>query len=104
LLRIAQNESEIIIDQTMAQGVERLMFRLDGRVSVNYRGPIQMRSKASWDGTALVLSSVNSLEERNVGTSRESYMLDGDTLTFEQMLNRPDGTVRARRLVYSKER
>ncbi len=90
-------------------------YSLDGRESVNgvYGG--QSKTKATWDGSKLVLTSVVSVSGGGVGndadsTKREFTMTDiwsldtgGIVLTIERSFTTPAGPI-TRRLVYVKTR
>jgi hypothetical protein len=102
MLVITQTPTTLVVDQTLATGVRRFTFKLDGTESVNWNGPIQMRSRASWEGDRLVFSTANSVEYDNFGNSKEVYSLRDGNLVVDKTLNRRDGTIITIKLVFVK--
>ena len=92
-LRIAQTGTTLTVDRAMAAGVERWTFQLDGSESTNWRGPIQMKSKASWEGVNLIFSTVNSVENKNIGNSTEVYRIENGALVIDETRVRNDGAI-----------
>jgi hypothetical protein len=72
------------------------IYKLDGTESLNQMGPIVFRTKAAWDGAALVLSSVISTDERTIGESRDIYRLENGELIVETTRQTPAGTFTSR--------
>lgn len=109
--------TSIDVKQSQTQLVLRgeATYSLDGRESVNgvYGG--QSKTKAAWDGSKLVLTSVVSVSGGGVGndadtTKREFQMTDiwsldtgGTVLTIERSFTALAGPIK-RRLVYVKTR
>jgi hypothetical protein len=95
-LTIAQSPSELKIDRRV-DGVGRELvytftYKLDGSESVNQMGSLVFRTKASWDGAALVLSSVTFVEDRPIGQVKDVYRLEGEELIVETTRQTPSGT------------
>ena len=99
-LTIAQSPSELKIDRRVDGAGRELVysftFKLDGSESVNQMGAIVFRTKASWDGPALVLAAVTSVEDKPLGQLKEVYRLEGDELIVESTRQTPAGTFTAK--------
>ena len=97
---IAQSATELKIDRRVEiegrQTVYRFVYNLDGTESVNQMGPMVFRTKAAWDGAALVLSSVLSTGGQPFGESTEIYRLENGELIVETTRKTPAGTFTAR--------
>jgi hypothetical protein len=95
-LTIAHSPSELKIDRRVDSGGRELVysftFKLDGTESVNQMGSIVFRTKASWDGPALVLAAVTSVGDKPFGQVRDVYRLEGDELVIETTRQTPAGT------------
>jgi hypothetical protein len=102
MLVVVQTADTLTIDETGPKGVRRFRFKLDGTESTNWTGPIQMKSRASWESDKLVFSTTNSVEYDNFGSSREVYSLRDGSLVVEKTLNRRDGTIITTKLVFVK--
>lgn len=106
-LAIVQTPTELRIDRTVALGertaVYKSVYKLDGSESVNQTGAITGRTKASWEGAKLVLTTVHQIDEKILGDGREVYSLDGDKLIVESARNLPVGR-RTSRSVFVRER
>ena len=95
---IAQSATELKIDRRVEidgrETVYTFVYNLDGTESVNQMGPMVFRTKATWDGAALVLSSVISTGEntRTFGESKEIYRLENGELIVETTRQTPAGT------------
>jgi hypothetical protein len=99
-LTIAQSPSELKIDRRVESGGRELVysftFKLDGSESVNQTGSIVFRTKASWDGPALVLAAVTSVGDKPLGQLKEVYRLEGDELIIESTRQTLGGTFTAK--------
>ena len=97
---IAQSATELKIDRRVEtegrETVYTFVYNLDGTESVNQMGPIVFRTKAAWDGAALVLSSVVYTDERQLGEVRDVYRLENGDLIIETTRKTPAGTFTAR--------
>ena len=76
--------------------VQTFVYKLDGTESVNQMGPLIFRTKAAWDGAALVLSSVISVDGKAMGESKDVYHLENGQLIVETTRQTPAGTFTAR--------
>ena len=99
-LAIVQTSTELRIDRTVALGertaVYKSVYKLDGSESVNQTGAITGKTKASWEGAKLVLTTVHQIDDKILGDGREVYSLDGDQLIVESARNLPVGRVTSR--------
>ena len=99
-LTIVQSPSELKIDRRVDGAGRELVytftFKLDGSESVNQMGSIVFRTKASWDGPALVLAAVTSVDDKPLGQLKEVYRLEGDELIVESTRQTPGGTFTAK--------
>jgi len=99
-LAIVQTPTELRIDRTVQLGertaVYKLVYKLDGSESVNQTGPIFGKTKASWEGSRLVLTTVHQIDEKILGDSREVYSLDEGKLVIEGARNLPVGRITSR--------
>ena len=99
---IAQSATELKIDRRVEiegrETVYTFVYNLDGTESVNQMGPMVFRTKATWDGAALVLSSVISTggNTRTFGESKEIYRLENGELVVETTRKTPAGSFTAR--------
>jgi hypothetical protein len=100
MLVITQTSAMLTIDETSGKGMRRFTFKLDGTESMNWRGPIQMRSRSSWEGSKLVFSTTNFVEYDNFGNEKEVYSLQDGSLILERTLHRRDGTILTNMLVF----
>jgi hypothetical protein len=76
--------------------VYHFVYNLDGTESVNQMGPMVFRTKVTWDGPALVLSSVISTGGNTVGESKDIYRLENEELIVETTRKTPAGTLTVR--------
>ncbi len=97
---IAQSATELRIDRRVEidgrETVYHFVYNLDGTESVNQMGPMVFRTKATWDGPALVLSSVISTGGKTFGESKDIYRLENGELIVETIRQTPAGTFTAR--------
>ena len=95
-LTIAHSRSEMKIDRRVDSAGRELVytftFKLDGSENVNQMGSIDFRTKASWDGDALVLNAVTSVGDKPIGQLKEVYRLEGGELVIETTRQTPAGT------------
>ena len=101
---IKQTASELTVESTTANGTNTAVYKLDGSESVNKMGPADAKSKATWDGGNLVVTTQQSLETPNGTfdiTTKDVYSVAGGVLTITQTrtTGRGDNT---RKLVYNK--
>jgi hypothetical protein len=95
-LTITQSPSELKIDRRVDGAGRELVysfsFKLDGSESVNQMGSIVLRSRASWNGPALVLAAVTSVGDKPIGEIKDVYRLEGEELIVETTRRTPSGT------------
>jgi hypothetical protein len=97
---IEQTPSEFKIET----GQQKRVVKLDGSESVNEittrGGPVRMRLKARWEGTNLVIDTVN--EATGVASKEvRSLSPDGREMTVETTAETPQGSL-TRKTVYTK--
>ena len=103
-MTIKQTAAQLSIDRVTGQGTQNALYKLDGSESVNKMGMGDSTSKASWDGSKLVIATSMTMQGPNGSMSMDSkevYSLDGGVLTVETSRTTPMGA-QNRRLVYSK--
>jgi hypothetical protein len=95
-LTIKQSPAELKVDRraemTGRETVHTFSYNLDGTESMNQMGPLLFRTKAAWDGAALVLTSVITAGDQAIGESREVYRLENGNLIVESSRKTPAGT------------
>ncbi len=95
-LTITHTDASMKIDRRVDTSgrvtISSLTYKLDGAESVNQTGPLVHRTTAAWEGSTLVLSSKISVDEKQVGTFREVFRLDGVQLIIETTRQTPAGT------------
>jgi hypothetical protein len=106
VLTIAQTASEVRIGPLWDQSPDSLSIKLDGTESRNtLRGPgtpIEVSSRATWDGPRLVVADTVS-NSRGVLTVKSVYALDGDRLTLQiSGIGQNGAPIPARMLAYTK--
>jgi hypothetical protein len=93
-LVIKQAGGNLTVDRTLANGADTLMFKLDGSESVNKMGQGEAKSKTTWEGNNLVITTQQQLQTPNGTfdiTQKDVYNVQGGA--------RGDTT---RKLVYNK--
>lgn len=103
-MTITQTAAQLSIDRVTGQGTQTALYELDGSESVNKTGMGDSTSKASWDGSKLVIATSMTIQGPNGSMSMDSkevYSLDGGVLTVETSRTTPMGA-QNRKLVYSK--
>lgn len=103
-LVIKQTAGDISIERTLASGAEIVVFKLDGSESVNKMGMGDAKSKTSWDGSNLVVTTQQQLQTPGGTfdiTVKDIYSVQGGalTVTTTRTTGRGDAT---RKLVYNK--
>jgi hypothetical protein len=101
---IKQTAGELTVDRTLPNGAETLVFKLDGSESVNKMGPGEAKSKASWDGNNLVITSQQQVQTPNGTfdiTVKDVYSVQGGVLTLTTTRSTGRGDI-TRKLVYNK--
>ena len=103
-MTIKQTATQLTVDRVMGQGAQTAVYKLDGSESVNQMGMGQAKSKASWDGSRLVIATSMTMSTPNgemTMDSKEIYSLGAGVLTIETTRNTPMGS-QTRKLVYTK--
>jgi hypothetical protein len=111
-LTISQTPAEITIERAMGPaGTTSAVYKLDGSESTNALGDVFLsRSKVSWEGPNMVITTVKSLGQGPNGMMsedlKEVYSLAGGVLTVVATTHNtpttPNGD-RTRKLVYNKK-
>lgn len=103
-LTITQNATELVTEQTFGDQVRKATYYLDGRESTNpgMRGG-ESKSKARWDGKALVIETTSMMGETAV-TTKVVRTLSEDGKMMTVVTTRPgrDGET-TRKTVYDKQ-
>ena len=74
------------------EAVYVFVYRLEGTESVNQMGPAVFRTKATWEGLSLVLTSAVSTEGNPIGEVREVYRMENGDLIIETARKTAAGT------------
>ena len=103
-LVIKQTAGDLTVERTLPNGAETLVFKLDGSESVNKMGMGEGKSKATWDGNNLVITTQQQLQTQQGTfdiTVKDVYSMSGGvlTLTTTRTTGRGDNT---RKLIYNK--
>ena len=111
-LTINQTATQITIDRAMGPAAATsAVYKVDGSESTNLMGDVFLsRSKVSWDGAKLVITTVKDMGQGPNGMmsedSKEVYSLDGGVLTIiattHNTPSTPNGD-QTRKLVYDKK-
>jgi hypothetical protein len=110
-LTITQTPTQITIERALGPaGTTSGVYKLDGSESTNALGDVFLsRSKVSWDGGKLVITTVKDMGQGPDGMMsenvKEMYGLDGGMLTVIATTHNTPGTPnndRTRKLVYNK--
>jgi hypothetical protein len=101
---IKQTAGDLTVERTLPNGAETVVFKLDGSESVNKMGPGEGKSKASWDGSSLVINTQQQVQTPNGTfdiTVKDVYSVQGGvlTLTTTRTTGRGENT---RKLIYNK--
>jgi len=108
-LTVTQTATQITIDRTMAQGATSAVYKLDASESTNVQGDVFLsRSRVSWDGPKLVITTRKDLGLTPTGPmaeeSKEVLSLDGGVLTVVATTRIGPAGEQTRKLVYNKRR
>jgi len=116
-LTITQTPTQITIDRAMPAGpmapgaTTSAVYRLDGSESTNALGDVFLsKSKVSWDGANLVITTVKDMGLGPNGQMsedlKEVFSLDGGVLSLTTTARNtpsPAGSEQTRKLVYTKK-
>ena len=103
-LVIKQTAGEITIEQTLANGAQTVVYKLDGSESVNKGAMGESKAKATWDGGNLVVAGKQAIStpqgDFEIGV-KDAYSMAGGVLTITATRVTPRGET-MRKLVYNK--
>ena len=107
-LTITQTATQITIERTMGQGSTSGVYKLDASESTNVLGDVFLsRSKVSWDGPKLVLTTRKDMGLGPNGPmseeSNEVLSLDGGVLTIVATTRVAPASAQTRKLAYNKK-
>jgi hypothetical protein len=107
-MTVTQSPTHITIDRTIGQGQTSAVYKLDSSESTNLIGDVFLsRSRVSWDGPKLVITTRKDLGLTPNGPmaeeSKEIVSLEGDVLTVVTTIRVPPAAEQTRRLVYTKK-
>jgi hypothetical protein len=107
-LTVTQTATQITIDRTMAQGATSAIYKLDASESTNVQGDVFLsRSRVSWDGPKLVITTRKDLGLTPTGPmaeeSKEVLSLDGGVLTVVATTRIGPAGEQTRKFVYNKK-
>jgi hypothetical protein len=74
------------------EAVYVFVYKLDGTESVNQMGAALFRTKATWEGPSLVLTSGVSTEGNAIGEVRDVYRLENGDLIIDTARKTAAGT------------
>jgi hypothetical protein len=106
-LSVTQTATQITIDRTMSQGATSGVYKLDAGESTNSLGDVFLsRSKVSWDGAKLVITTRKDMGLGPNGPlseeSKEVFSLDGGVLTIVATTRIAPASEQTRKLVYNR--
>jgi hypothetical protein len=107
-MTVTQTPTQITIDRTINQGATSAVYKLDATESTNLMGDVFLsRSRVSWDGSKLVITTRKDLGLTPNGPmaeeSKEVFSLEGGVLTVVATTRIPPAGEQTRRLVYNKK-
>ena len=107
-MTVTQSPTHITIDRTVGQGQTSAIYKLDASESTNLIGDVFLsRSRVSWDGPKLVITTRKDLGLTPTGPmaeeSKEIFSLEGGVLTVVTTTRIPPAGEQTRRLVYNKK-
>lgn len=103
-LVIKQTATELTVERTLPNGTETAVYKLDGSESANKSGMGESRSKASWDGSNLVVTgklAVSTPQGDFEIDTKDVYAVSGGVLTVTTTRTTPRGE-NTRKLVFNK--
>ena len=108
-LTVTQTATHITIDRTMAQGATSAVYKLDASESTNVQGDVFLsRSRVSWDGPKLVITTRKDLGLTPTGPmaeeSKEVLSLDDGVLTVVATTRIGPAGEQTRKFVYNKKK
>jgi hypothetical protein len=103
-LVIKQTATELTVERTLPNGTETAVYKLDGSESANKTGMGESRSKASWDGSNLVVTgklAVSTPQGEFEIDTKDVYAVSAGVLTVTTTRTTPRGE-NTRKLVFNK--
>jgi hypothetical protein len=106
-ITITQTDKQLVETRTTPNGDRVTTYNLDGTESVNSTGRGESKSKARWEGDALIIETTSTFNGPNGSmtiTSKEVRTLsaDGKTMTITITRTTPNGEMTTKR-VYDKQ-
>jgi hypothetical protein len=103
-LTITQAGSVITMERHLAQpgqpgggaDVRASRYEIDGAPTISQNGALTLTTRATREGSVLVLTSEAVVDGRPFGTVRDRYSLVGDQLVVESTRTLPAGTIASR--------
>jgi len=107
LVTITQSATKLVVETKRGEQVTTATYNLDGSETTNTTQRGESKSKISWDGSSLVISSESSFSGPNGAmtvTSKEvrSLSADGKTMTVVRTSQTPNGEM-TRKTVFDKQ-
>jgi hypothetical protein len=107
-LTVTQTATQITIDRTAGQSSTSAVYKLDAGESTNLLGDVFLsRSRVSWDGPKLVITTRKDMGLTPTGPmaeeSKEVLSLDGGVLTIVSSTRIAPAGEQTRKLVYNKK-
>ena len=103
-LVLKQAAGSLTIERTTANGTDTLVYKLDGTESVNKMGMGEAKSKVTFEGGNLVITSKQAIQTQAGNMeidTKEVYTLAGNVLTIQTSRTTARGET-SRKLVYNK--
>jgi hypothetical protein len=107
VVTITQSATKLVVETKRGEQVTTATYNLDGSETTNTTQRGESKSKVSWDGSSLVISSESSFNGPNGAmtvTSKEvrSLSADGKTMTVVRTSQTPNGEM-TRKTVFDKQ-
>jgi len=100
-MTIKQTPAALTIESMAGPGgTQTLTYKLDGSESTNTVGPGEAKSKATWDGAKLTITTTQDFNGNSIQT-KDVYSMDGANLVRQNTRTTPNGDV-TRKVVYTK--
>jgi len=100
-MTIKQTPATLTIESMAGQGgTQTLTYKLDGTESTNTMGQGEAKSKATWDGAKLTITTTQDFNGNSIQT-KDVYSMDGANLVRQNTRTTPNGDV-TRKVVYTK--
>jgi hypothetical protein len=100
-MTIKQTPATLTIESMAGRGgMQTLTYKLDGTESVNTVGPAEAKSKATWTGATLTITTTQDFNGNTI-TTKDVYSMDGANLVRTNTRTTPAGEM-TRKVVYTK--